>query len=77
MAQVITLCSFGLDNVSLPPLTLVECTDAEATALIEARSARELLKNEPTEEQLATKFVIPRSEPPTEPRGSSKKRPNP
>lgn len=58
MAHVITLCSLGGNTVSIPPDALVEVSESEATALVENRMARKLIKGEPTPEQEATKFSL-------------------
>ena len=54
MAQVVSLCSLGGTDFTIQPQQLLDCTEQEATRLLELGMARELIKGEPTELQLAT-----------------------
>lgn len=59
MAHVIALSALGGVDFTIQPQQLLECTEIEATRLVELGMARELLKSEPTEVQLATLARLP------------------
>ncbi len=73
--QLILTTSLGGNDFSLQSGTLIETSTAEGQRLLDAGYARELLKNEPTELQAATKHVLSKDDSPENKSGSKSKAP--